>query len=208
MVIAGFFVVETYAINVFQAGVECQETRQNFLHPKYFGVLYRTNRQPNMPPPPRTLAKHGHLTRWCTLVGVGVASYGRGAQWKNAFILRVFIACHRIYTTPRSEIMAGNMLNGMLDFCLNNSWWTFQLRSYTVLWRPSFWRSSVPFKKMLLVASGNAHHGNYSDFRILTPLEPSNQPPRLLGLKSTGWQGIKRFLLAGALLLVRRVRSL
>ena len=93
--IAGFFVVETYAINVFQAGVECQETRQNFLHPKDFGVLYRTNRHPNMPsPPPWTLAKHGHLTRWCTLVGVGVASYGRGAQWKNAFILRVFIACH------------------------------------------------------------------------------------------------------------------
>ena len=50
--IAGFFVVETYVINVFQAGVECQETRQNFLHPKYFGVLYRTNRHPNMPPPP------------------------------------------------------------------------------------------------------------------------------------------------------------
>lgn len=47
------------------------------------------------------------------LVGVGEASYGRGAQWKNAFILRVFIACHRIYATPRSEVMAGNMLNGI-----------------------------------------------------------------------------------------------
>ena len=52
MVIAGFFVVETYAINVFQAGVECQETRQNFLHPKYFGVFFETNRPPQMPPPP------------------------------------------------------------------------------------------------------------------------------------------------------------
>ena len=97
MVIAGFLVFETYAINVFKAGVKCQETRQNFLHPEYFCVLYRTNRHTNIPPPPGTLTKHGHLTR--ILVGVGVAPYGRGVLWKNAFIFRVFIACHRIYTS-------------------------------------------------------------------------------------------------------------
>lgn len=43
------------------------------------------------------------------------------------------------------------------------------------------WWSSVPFKQMLLVGSGNAHHGNYSDFYILRPLERlTNRPSFLL----------------------------
>lgn len=92
--IAGFFVVETYVINVFQAGVECQETRQNFLHPKYFGVLYRTNRHPNMPPPPLDPSQTRALDSLMYPSRGGSGIIWEGAQWKNAFILRVFIACH------------------------------------------------------------------------------------------------------------------
>ena len=95
MVIVGFFVSETYAINAFQEG-----TRQNFLHPEYFGVLYRTNRHTNIPPPPGPWPNTAvDSLMYPSRGGSGAIKNGRGVQWKNAFTLLVFIACYRIYTS-------------------------------------------------------------------------------------------------------------
>ena len=117
--IAGFFVVETYVINVFQAGVECQETHQNFLHPKYFGVLYRTNRHPNMPPPPLDPSQTRALDSL-----MYPSRGGSGIIWEGGSVEKcLYLTCFHCmsYAMKWWGIMAGNMLNGMLDFCLNNS---------------------------------------------------------------------------------------
>ena len=90
MVIAGFLVFETYAINVFKAGVKCQETRQNFLHPEYFCVLYRKNRHTNIPPTPPPLRDPGQTRALDSYPSRGWS----GAIWEGGSVEKcLYLSC-------------------------------------------------------------------------------------------------------------------